>query len=164
MTMTLRLLATPLAATTLLLGTLGCSKKEDADPIASTASYKLDGTTITCQSKAYTSSATSGGLATDYLEIHLTTVPQPASGVETLKLYYYRQTGQGASSYVLTDATLFAKGGVPQYYFATYTATLTPTNGGFSGTFSAKNSRPVGTPPTGATVPITDGVFTDARP
>jgi uncharacterized lipoprotein YehR (DUF1307 family) len=64
--MNLRLLATPLVATTLLLSTLACSKKEDAQPTASNnASYKLDGTTITCQSKAYTSSNTSGGLTTD---------------------------------------------------------------------------------------------------
>jgi hypothetical protein len=163
--MNLRLLPTPLVAATLLLSTLGCSKKEDAQPTASTASYKLDGATITCQSKAYTSSATSGGLTTDYLQIHLTTTPEPASGTETLKLYYARQSGQGASSYVLTDATLFREGGKPKYYFATYTTTLSATSGGgFSGTFAAKNGSPAGTPPTGTNVAITDGTFTDARP
>lgn len=152
-------------AATLLLSTLGCSKKDDPTTTSgNTSSYKLDGTTITCQSKAYASSATSGGLTTDYLEIHLTTTPQPTSGAETLKLYYYKQSGQAASAYALIDASLFTKGGTSQYYFTNYITTISATSGGgFSGTFSAKYSSPAGGTAPGPYVAITDGVFTDAR-
>jgi hypothetical protein len=85
--MKLRLLSIPLLASALLLGAPGCSKKDDpATNSGGTGSYKLDGTTITCQSKAYLRTATSGGMSSDYLEVDLTTTPQPASGAEALKL------------------------------------------------------------------------------
>jgi hypothetical protein len=158
--------ATPLLAATLLLGTLACSKKEDpAAASVGTGSYKLDAALINCQAKAYPSSATSGGLTYDYLEIDLTTTPQPANGAETLKLYFFKQGGQPSTAYRLNDIAFFTKGNTTSpYYFANDVTTLTPTsNGGFSGSFSAKASNPVG----GSAGPyqaITAGVFTDARP
>ena len=163
--MRLRLLTTPLLATSLLLSTLACSKKDDpAAAAVGTGSYKLDGSTITCQAKAYPSSATSGGLTYDYLEIDLTTTPQPASGVETLKLFFFKQGGQSSNAYQLNDVALFTKGNTTSpYYFANDVTTLTPTNGGFSGTFSAKASNPVGGN-AGPYTAITAGAFSDARP
>ena len=164
--MRLRLLTTPLLATSLLLSTLACSKKEDpAATSIGTGSYKLDGATIACQAKAYPSSATSGGLTYDYLEIDLTTTPQPASGAETLKLFFFKQGGQSSNAYRLNDFALFTKGNTTSpYYFANDVTTLTTTNGSFSGTFSARASSPVGGTAPGPYTAITAGVFTDARP
>lgn len=164
--MRLRLLTTPILATALLFGTLACSKKDDpAATSVGTGSYKLDGTTITCQAKAYPSTSTSGGLTYDYLEIDLTTTPQPASGAETLKLFFLKQGGQPSSAYQLNDISLFTKGNTTSpYYFANDVTTLTTTNGSFSGTFSAKAINPVGGNAPGPYTAITAGVFTDARP
>jgi hypothetical protein len=164
--MHLRLLTTPVLAIGLLFSTLACSKKDDpAAASVGTGSYKLDGTTITCQAKAYPSSATSGGLTYDYLEIDLTTTPQPASGTETLKLFFFKQGGQPSNAYQLNDFALFTKGNTTSpYYFANDVTTLTATNGGFSGTFSAKASSPAGGTAPGPYTSITAGVFTDARP
>lgn len=157
--MHLRLLATPLAAAALLLGTLGCSKKDDPT-ILSTGSYKLDGTARSCQTKAYISSASSGGLAYDYLEVDLTTTPAPASGAEVLKLYYQKPSGQPANAYILNGIELSTKGSVVS--FSNNVSTLNTTIGnGYSGTFSATAIRSTTPPPYSS---ITDGVFTDARP
>lgn len=163
--MILRLRIMPFAATALLLSTLGCSKKDDsvASP-GGTGSYKLDGNTITCQPKAYTNTTTSGGLSFDYLEIDLTTTPQPASGAETLKLYFYKQTGQPNNAYTLTDISFFTKGSMSPYYFANDVTTLSSGGNSFSGTFSAKAINPVGSTTPGPYIAITNGVFTDARP
>jgi hypothetical protein len=157
--MNLRLLATPLLATGLLLSTLGCSKKEEAAPVTM-GSYKLDGTTKSCQAKAYVSSATSGGLAYDYLELDLTTTPQPASGAEVLKLYYLKPSGQPTNAYILNSLELSVNNNL--YSFGNNVSTLnSTTSGGFSGTFSATASRGTSAPPY---TYITDGVFTDVRP
>jgi hypothetical protein len=157
--MNLRLLATPLLATGLLLSILGCSKKKEATPVAM-GSYKLDGTTKNCQAKAYVSSATSGGLAYDYLEVDLTTTPQPASGTEILKLYYLKPGGQPTNAYILNSLELAVNNSL--YSFGNDVSTLNATSsGGFSGTFSATASRTTSAPPY---TYITDGVFTDVRP
>jgi hypothetical protein len=156
--MTLRLLATPLAAAALLLSTLACSRKDDPT-ILSTGSYKLDGNARNCQTKAYTSSASSGGLAFDYLEVDLTTTPAPASGAEVLKLYYTKPSGQPTNAYILNDIELSTKGGIVS--FSNDVSRLNTTIGnGYSGTFSATAIRSNPPPPYSA---ITDGVFTDAR-
>jgi hypothetical protein len=158
--MTLRLLATPVVATALLLSSLGCSKKKDDPTILSTGSYKLDGTARSCQAKAYTSSASSGGLAYDYLEIDLTTTPAPASGAEVLKLYYQKPTGQPTNAYILNALELSANGSLVS--FSTNFSTLNTTIGkGYSGTFSGNANRSSPPPPYSA---ISDGVFTDVRP
>lgn len=154
----------PLAAASLLLITFGCAKKDDpaAASATGTASYKLDNTTINCQARALTSSASSGGLAYDYLQVALTTTPQPASGAETLKLYFFKQSGQPTSAYALTDISLETKGST--YAFANDVTTLTsPASGVFSGTFSATAS-PVGGTASGPYRTITAGVFTNAQP
>jgi hypothetical protein len=159
--MNLRLLATPLVATTLLLSTLACSKKEDAQPTASNnASYKLDGTARNCQAKAYVSSASSGGLTYDYLQVELTTTPAPTSGAEVLKLYYQKPGGQPTNAYVLNSIELSAKGGIVSFSNNVSTLNSTSSNG-YSGTFSATALRSTPPPPYSY---ITDGVFTDARP
>jgi hypothetical protein len=157
--MTLRLLATPLLAATLLLSALGCSRKDDP-ALLNTGSYKLDGTTINCQSKAFISSATSGGLSYDYLEIDLTTTPQPASGVEVLKLYYQKPAGQPTNAYILNTLELSTKGST--FGFANNVSRLNSTiGGGFAGTFSATAYRTTTAPPYSN---ISDGEFVDARP
>jgi hypothetical protein len=163
--MKLRLLALPLLAAPLLLSTLGCSKKDD--PVASstgTASYQLDAATITCQAKTYASTATSGGLTYDYLEVDLTTTPQPTTGPELLKLFFFKEGGQPNTAYRLNDLSLLTKGSTYPYYFANQVTTITPTSsGGFSGTFTAKASSPVGGSP-GPYSTITAGIFTNAQP
>ncbi len=159
--MKLHLLSTPLAAGLLLLGTLGCSKKEDAQPTAgNNASYKLDGAARNCQAKAYVSSASSGGLTYDYLQVELTTTPAPTSGAEVLKLYYQKPGGQPTNAYVLNSIELSTKGGMVS--FSNNVSTLNSTSGnGYSGTFSATAIRSSPPPPYST---ISDGVFTDARP
>jgi hypothetical protein len=157
--MNLRTLTTPLLAATLLLSTFGCSKKEEATPVAM-GSYKLDGATKSCQVKAYVSSATSGGLAYDYLEVDLATTPQPASGAEILKLYYVKPSGQPTNAYIMNAIELSVNNSL--YSFGNNASTLNSTiSGGFSGTFSATASRTTSPPPYSY---ITDGVYTDVRP
>jgi len=152
-----------LATACLLFTSFGCAKKDDpAAPTTGTGSYKLDNTTINCQARALTSSASSGGLAYDYLQVALTTTPQPASGAETLKLYFVKQSGQPTNAYALTDISLETKGST--YAFANDVTTLTsPGSGVFSGTFSATASTFGGTA-SGPYRTITAGVFTNAQP
>lgn len=158
--MHLRLFATPLVASSLVLSILGCSKKNDDPTTLGTGSYKLDGATRKCQAKAYVSSASSGGLTFDYLEVDLTTTPAPASGAEVLKLYYLKPGGQPANAYVLNDIELATQGSL--FSFATTVSTLNTTaSQGYSGTFSATANRSAPPPPYST---ISDGVFTDARP
>jgi len=161
--MKLRLLATPLLATGLLLSTLGCSKKEDAKPTANTGSYKLDNTLYTCQAKASVTSYTSGNFSYDRLIIDLVTTPTPATGAETLHLSFIKDNNPLNNSYALFDVVLTTKGTPTPYFFSVDHTSVTPTSsGGFSGTFSANISSLYGTPPpyTG----ITDGTFTDVHP
>jgi hypothetical protein len=154
------LLAIPLA--TLLLSTLGCSKQDE--PAASaTGSYKLDNTTITCQATATTSTTTSG-LSVDYLLIDLVTTPQPATGIETLRLYFLKPNAASNNTYTLSDITLTNKGNLQPDFFSVNAATLTPTSsGGFSGTFSGKFINSNGSTPAPYTT-ITNGTFTNVRP
>jgi len=78
--MNLRLFTLLLLATTLLLSTLGCSKKEDPDAKVTygTGSYTLDGgSPISCQVSASTSSRPTAGQQYDYLLVTLQTASQP---------------------------------------------------------------------------------------
>jgi hypothetical protein len=157
--MNLRLLATPLLATGLLLSTLGCSKKDDPTTL-STGSYKLDGTTRDCKGKAYLSSASSGGLAYDYLELDLTTTPAPTTGSEVLKLYYQKPTGQPTNAYILNSIELSTNGSLIS--FSNNVARLNTTmSNGYSGSFSGTADKSVPPPPYST---LSDGVFTDVRP
>jgi len=166
--MNLRLLTTLVLATTLLLSTLGCSKKQGPVPEpVGTGSYQLDGSLRTCEAKITTSTtkAMGGNQNYDYLNVRLTTLPQPPSGAETFVLYFYKLAGQSSSAYQVFNMELYVKNGVFASTFTNDVTTITPTaDGGFSGTFSAKVP-----PPTAGTAPpayaaITNGVFTNARP
>ena len=161
--MNLRLLATPLLATGLLLSTLGCSKKDE--PAASaTGSYELDNTTVSCQAKASVSTTTSGSLSYDYLVVDLVTTPQPTTGDETLHLYFVKINVASNNTYTLSDITLTTKGNAVTQHFSVDAATLTTTSsGGFSGAFSGKLIPQVGSP----SLPypaITNGTFTNVHP
>ncbi|WP_055562808.1 hypothetical protein [Hymenobacter sp. AT01-02] len=158
--MNLGLLATPIAAATLLLSTLGCSKKDDdAKPAVGMGSYKLDGAAKSCQVNAFTSLGTNGGLLYDYLEIDLTTTPAPATGAEVLKLYYLKPAGQPTTAYMLYDFELATNGGL--YSFSSNVSTLNMAIGNrYSGTFAGTANQSTPSLPYNT---ITDGVFTDAR-
>jgi hypothetical protein len=158
--MTLRLLATPLVTATLLLSTLGCSKKDAAAPTA-TGSYKLDGVVKTCQVTALSVPASSSTqVPGDQLLVTLTTTPQPAGGPEGVVLTFSKRFGQPTAAYQLDGFSyLLGTSGTP---YNNEVTTLQETNGSYSGTFS-------GTPATTSTgtTPvrkITDGVFTSVRP
>jgi len=160
--MNLRLLTKPLVAI-LLLSALACSKK-DAPAASSdaTGSYQLDSAPISCQAKASTSTVSSGGVSVDYLIIDLLTTPQPATGAETLRLYFAKPKVQSNNTYTLTDITLENRGSTVAHYFTTDAATLTTTsNGVFSGTFSGKNFFAATSGPYTA---VTNGKFTNVRP
>ncbi|MDO7847415.1 hypothetical protein Q5H92_13680 [Hymenobacter sp. M29] len=152
-----RLLALYLLATGLLLSTMGCSKKNDPESTANTASYVSDGRRVSCTATAdlYTNAGT------DYLTLDLTTAPQLTAGKETLRLLYVKSTSDPASAYELTQLQQFDSGAIIILYAAD-AYTLTPNSDGtFSGTFSsgAKHPNPGITAPT-----LTSGVFTNVRP
>ncbi|MGI4873864.1 MAG: hypothetical protein ACRYFX_22105 [Janthinobacterium lividum] len=156
------LLATPLLATTLLLGTSNCSKKEDATPAvaSNTGSYKLDGQLVSCKATGYEYLHTSTQ-SHDSLQLELST-PGNANGMyDDLIVKFAKTAGSAASTYQVT-AVGYSKGhGGPvlqpisfpkdQKYTITRTA-----GGGYSGTFSGTN------PVTSST--ITEGIFTDVHP
>jgi hypothetical protein len=157
--MLLRLLSTSLLAITLLLSTVGCSKKDDptAAPTLGTGSYKLDGLTITGQATAAIGSVTSGSQTTNLLYIHISDTPTLQSNTKTALLIFQKTPAQPTSAYVLTQINYAKDGQLQSDEYATNTvATLTETsNGVFSGTFSGTAS------PSGST--IRDGIFTNAR-
>jgi hypothetical protein len=161
--MNLRLLATPLLATGLLLSTLGCSKKEEAAPTA-TSSYKLDNATISCQAKASTSTVLTNGISTDYLFIDLVTTPEPATGPETLRLYFVKPNVPTSNTYTLYDIGLANDINTIGYSFFVTSGTITSTsNGGYSGTFAGKINNSIRSTPAPYTT-ITSGTFTDVHP
>lgn len=92
--------------------------------------------------------------------MHLTTVPQPASGAEYLELSYFKDGGQLASAYQpVNSAVLWVRSHGYRYTFQNVAISLSPTGTGFSGSYAG---RILGDPdPYGS---ITDAVFTDARP
>ena len=92
-------LAPPLAAV-LLLGTLGCSKKDEPVPIASTlitGSYKLDGQLVTCQAKAF-EYPNRTGFYQDQLQIQLNTVSTSGS-IDNLLLSFSKGISSPLSTY-----------------------------------------------------------------
>jgi hypothetical protein len=161
--MNLRLLATSLAAATLLLSTLGCSKKDEptVTPTSTTGtgSFKRDGVTITGKATASLGyfNHPNGQTVQDLFIIIVETTPS-ASDARSLtvefqdgKLYEMKyKKGQGLG----TDAAI--------YPYTSSAATLSqPTNiSSYSGTFSGTGlvTASINTQST-----ITDGVFTDAR-
>ncbi len=156
--MNARLLATPLVATTLLLSTLGCAKKDDATPASTsnTGSYKLNGRTVNCQARTYFKSyaSNSGGPGTDVLSVILTTNPQPAAGKEEFAINFEKASTQPTTAYRPTTIHLVDSDypqGLPMRNDLT---TLSTTSSSVSGTFAATGTNTPGTS-------ITAGVFTD---
>ena len=157
--MNLRLLATPLLATGLLLSTLGCSKKEDAKPTANTGSYKIGGQLKTCQ---VVTQASLIGNGQNYLSVQLTTTPQPANGPEVLHVDFMKNESQPFTAYHVQAITLF-NSGVISARFSKEAATLTSTSSGLSGTFSSIGNYTFLTS-TGVPPDLTDGIFTNVQP
>jgi hypothetical protein len=158
--MNLRLLATPLLATGLLLSTLGCSKKEEPtpDPIG-TGSYKLDGVLRTCEVRVFDDApkvVTSSSLYYNYMEVQLTTVPQPQNGAQDLVLYFYKKAAEPDNYYRLFYVKLY-ENNVHVASFSSDGATFSTAASGFSCVFSAKLI------PIGSYLAITNGVFTNAH-
>lgn len=159
--MILRLLTTSLAAV-LLLGSSGCSKKEDpkADP---SASYTLDGQARNCKATQETTSAS----GYDYLTIGLTPTPQPSSGEEKLMLTFRKPTGQPTTAYELVPVgsmllqsslstqplNFFTKSPIPRF-------TGTSVSGTFSGEVAVSLSAGTYT----VLHTITAGTYADVRP
>ncbi len=157
------LLTTPLVAG-LLLSTLGCSKRNEPAAPTATGSYELDNTTISCQAKASTSTALTNGISIDYLYIDLVTTPQPATGPETLRLYFVKPNVPTSNTYTLYDIGLANNINTIPYTFSVTSGTITSTsNGGYSGTFAGKIVNSSGGTPAPYTT-ITNGTFTNVRP
>jgi hypothetical protein len=115
-----RLLTTALITVTLLMCTLGCSKKDNPAATQPTimASYMLNGALINWTASSQVSSqVVTSGLGTDYLTLTLTTTPQPATGVQRLQLTYTKSTGQPLTAYQLCKPVDVSR----QYYFKLYT-------------------------------------------
>lgn len=141
-------------------GLVACSKKADVLPLpAATASYKLDGTLITCKVVVYPPipvyngeqllvrlfppSGSGSGIGSEYLDLSF--VKQPTAPDSTYKVNWvrYNSSGLAAGGMLLRDAVL----------------TLKATNtGGFSGT--ATGTALYANPTFSA---ITEAVFTNAR-
>ncbi|TGE07612.1 hypothetical protein [Hymenobacter fodinae] len=124
----------------LLLSVAGCTKKEEAEP-KPTASYQINDQLVNCQ--VSTTHESNGGY--DYLEIHLTSSPQPSSGPEVLKLYFYKLSGQPVAAYELADIVLYDSANPKGAPFDNDEAILTQAaDGSFSGTFQGRRSVLVG--------------------
>jgi hypothetical protein len=159
--MRIHLLATPLVSAALLLSTLGCSKKAD-DPAATpttntgTASYKLDGKTITCKVRAgggYAYGSGHTGQDYDFISVALTTTPEPVDGRELLQLDYSRPNPGETTLYYYNKGSL-----TPTCEFSGMSGSaMSKSNGGISGTFTAQARSSDNTPP--PYTAITDGVF-----
>jgi hypothetical protein len=150
-----------LLTTTLLLGTVGCHKKDDPilTPVG-TGSYTLDGRAVSCQATA--SAATTSRIYSTIC-ITLTTTPAPASGAEVLYLYFHKPLAQPTAAYQPTEifytptpSSLVTPPGFASLYRYD-TGVLTETSTGvFSGTFAIQvPGYPIGV--------FTQGVFTNAR-
>jgi hypothetical protein len=169
--MNLRLLATPLLSTIFLLGTLGCSKKDDpASPAVSMGSYKLDGKTITCQVTAkggYSTGSGHSGMDYDFMGITLKTIPEPTSGAETLEMNFARPNA--TTNYALSYFSFFTKGhyNADALFDINITGTLTVNRDGtVSGTFAAQTDPNGSSSNNGYPLykSITAGSFTNVHP
>ena len=164
MAMKLPILTTLLLALSLLLGTSGCSKKQQDAAPATNGSYKLNGELIKCLVTAQTYSYTSGSQPIDFMDVYFTTTPQPASGEEVLTILFAKPAGQ--PTYQMTDIAAdrcryaAIKGRVLFNHLATAVA---GSNNTYSGVFSGTaNTRPGTTPQ--VDYYFTDGVYTNVQP
>lgn|GEM_PF-2073353 len=153
----------------LLLGTLGCSTKQD-DPVPAPSptadGYVLDGKVVNCTTKCATS--TNPVTDYDYLYISLYTSPAPSSGTnEVLALVFSKHIGEPTSAYKLElvgNMALYQWGRVAMSFTGGKYTLATTSSGGFSGTFTGyvRNLKPDGTFTVEHT--ITAGSFTDVQP
>lgn len=160
--MTLRLFTTPLLAATLLLGTLGCSKKDD--PVAPTTtigkgSYTLAGTSVSGDARAYVTTANLGNGQIDLLQIVIVDTPQLQSNTKSLLVAFQKPVGQPTSAYQLAYINYgigSATTSSATFPSSSSAATLTEVSSGvYSGTFSGTGSSQLN--------PLTNGIFTNAR-
>jgi hypothetical protein len=153
--MHLRSLLTPLLSSTLLLSTLGCSKKNDP-PAVGTGTLRSDGPLISCNVSASRSSSATTGRQYDYLLVTMQATPASASS-EVVRIEFVRPAGRTTSDYNLSSITYFASSSSAGrlYNNATSASVGETSNGVFSGNFFATDYS---TPNKGIT-----GMFADVR-
>jgi hypothetical protein len=158
----MKIRATPLFF--LLLGIVGCSKKEDPtpDPGPNTASYVVDGRAMKVGvAQAYFQGPGNAG-TDDRLTIKLyTSITGPGVGTETVTLIFNKLPGTAESTYQVQLLHLTQGLGQVYYFYTTnVAATVKKTSsGGYSGAFSGVS--PATTAYASST--LTQGVFTDVR-
>ena len=139
-------------------GVVACSKKADVLPLpAATASYKLDGTLISCKVVVYPPTPVYNG---EQLLIRLFTMPAPARGQEYLDLSYVKQPTAPDSTYKV-NWVRYNSPDIPPGGMLLRDAVLTlkaANTGAFSGT--ATGTALYANPTFSA---ITEAVFTNAR-
>ncbi|MGI4873869.1 MAG: hypothetical protein ACRYFX_22130 [Janthinobacterium lividum] len=153
-----------LLALGLLLGPLGCAKKDDATPApaAGMARYKLDGVTRTCQA-SYITPANTGIPGLDLLNLTLVTTPEPVGGKEYAVLYFTKATGRPVREYQMAATTYFSPGSkISTAYYSNATSITQTDTGSYSGTFDGSFVSTATTP--GSNSNITEGAFTEVRP
>jgi hypothetical protein len=154
--MNLRLLLTPLVSATLLLSTLGCSKKSDPTPAVGTGTLITESQSIKCKVSASGSSRANAGRQYDYLLVTMQATPESASS-EVVRIEFVRPAGQPTLDYNLSSITYFTSGSSTGmlYNNATSASVGETSKGVFSGNFFATSYS---APGKGIT-----GMFTDAR-
>ena len=137
---------------------MACSKKADVLPLpAATASYKLDGTLITCKVVVYPPIPVYND---EQLLVRLFTTPTPARGQEYLDLSFVKQPTAPDSTYKM-NWVRYNSPDIPPGGMLLKDAVLTlkaTATGGFSGTATG---TALYANPTFST--ITEAVFTNAR-
>lgn len=157
---------------TLLLSTLllGCSKKDDATPLAppapNTGSYKIDGQLVSCPAKIYeTLAASNSYLTNDELQLEIVAPTTAISTMNYLNVIFTKPPGSAASAYTMLSAfhigIATAGQPAPQQGFVTnlkFTLSRSAAgaySGTFSGTCPATSAR--------SSSVLTEGVFTDVQ-
>jgi hypothetical protein len=153
--MHLRSLLTPLLSSTLLLSTLGCSKKNDP-PAVGTGTLRSDGQLINCNVSASSSFRATAGQQYDYLLVTMQATLASASS-EVARIEFVRPAGRTNSDYNLSSITYFANSSSAgtRYNDATSASVGETSNGVFSGNFFATSYN--------APIKNITGMFTDAR-
>lgn len=158
-----------LSATFLLLGA-GCTKKTDPQPAVGTGSYQLatyqhvDGHRESRQVGGEARTVVTSDTGYDYLEVWLTTTPQPASGPETLKLHFHKPLQRPSSAYEFVEMVVYNSIWPKGRAFENEAVTLVAgPDGSFSGTFSGSTTELAGFN-VQKDFNLTNGIFTNARP
>jgi len=155
--MTLRLLATPLAAATLFVSTLACSRREDPNPDPTpTAGYTRNTRNVTCNAVGVHTVVNN----VDFLVVTLTTTPQPASGPEIVTIKFAKFPNEPIGNYQAMSSdltTTTATGGLVTSYGTTAGSVRA---GSASGKVSGGFATSLTTPPLTA---MTGGYFSDVQ-